>query len=319
MSSISPGTILLGIVAVLFGLLGAFMVQESLNKPLAEQKEDATSEPGVFTVPMASTDLKAGREITKGDIGLFRMTSKQLAERGIDGPFMNNSQQIMGRVLKEDLVKGAVFTTNAFYPEGTGPDIGELLEPGQRAITVPVQLDAAVAGFAVPGTWVDVLFRNDANSDKELPETTVTLLERVKVLALDQQTFEGSRRNLVAGQLKSSFVTLAVTPADVNALGVVNGHGTLSLALRNPDDDNLVTDKFPRTLDELMEVAPPKRHRIEVFRGRQISSIEFNNRNRTTPQIELAKEKDQAKPPLNQTGQVLPGQNNQAVAVSNQK
>lgn len=321
MSSISPGTILLGIVAVLFGLLGAYMVQQNLKTPEPPQEEVAEVAPRTVSVPMASTDLKAGRQITLGDIGIYRMTAEQMKAKGIDGPFMNNTQQIIGRVLKEDLKRGSVFETGMFYAEGTGPDIGDMLEPGQRAITVPVEIDAAVAGFTSPGTWVDVMFRTEADETKEWPETTITLLERVKVLALDQETFVGTKRNVASSRVSSAFVTLAVTPEDANAIGVVSGRGSLSLALRNPEDDQLVKDRYPRTLDELLNIRPPSRHRIEVYRGRQISAVEFNNSNRTdTTYVQIAKKQPNPNPKNDPKAKSeVPKQSGTTIAVSDKK
>ncbi len=280
MSQLSPGTVLLGIVAVLFGLLGAFIVRQRQAPPpeLAETPPPAAE---YVSVPMTSTDLKSGREITLGDIAVHRLTRSQMKKRGIERAFMNNTQQIIGRVLRQDLTQGEIFETSLFYPEGTGPSVAELLEAGQRAITIPVQLDAAVAGFATPGTWVDVLFRSDANPDKEQPETTVTLLEKVRVLALDQKTFSGARQlDSLSSRTATTHVTLAVNPGDVSALGVVGGRGLLSLALRNPDDETMIDGQFPRTLDELLNIPPPNRHKMEIFRGGQLSSVQFNDGNR---------------------------------------
>ncbi len=242
MSRISPGTLLLAMVAIAAGLLGAYIVKQ--NHERQEVVEVAPEAPEVQTlvVPVSSTSLTAGREISLGDIAIYRLTRAQMVEQGIEGPFMNNTQQIIGRVLRADLPAGKVFDTNVFYPEGMGPGVAELLEPGMRAITVPVEMDSAVAGFATPGTWVDVLFRSQATSNRvaesdPLPEVAVTLLERVKVLAVDDNTIEGRRSAANRGATQSARVTLEVVPDDATTLRVVDGRGTLALALRHPDDE----------------------------------------------------------------------------------
>lgn len=290
MSRISPGTFLLAIVAVAAGLLGAYIVKQNLEqKPVAEAEPPATES---MVVPLSSTSLKAGREITMGDIAIYRLTSEQIKAQGIDGPFMSNAQQIIGRVLKEDLTEGQPFDTSLFYPEGMGPGVADMLEPGKRAITVPVELDSAVAGFATPGTWVDVLFRSKSTGESEVPEVAVTLLERVKVLAVNETTFEGSRSQ-GRDRTENARVTLEVAPDDATALRVVDGRGTLALALRHPDDELSFARLNPMSLSELLNIPPPQRHKMEVFRGNRVSRVDFEaQRDATTIVTRVAEQEE---------------------------
>ncbi|MCR9119427.1 MAG: Flp pilus assembly protein CpaB [bacterium] len=283
MSRISPGTLLLAIVAVLFGLLGAYIVKQNLTEqsPVAGGASAQT-----VNVPRVGNDLKAGRQVALGDIVIEQMTYQQMREAGINEAFMGNTKQIIGRVLREDMKKGATFDITKFYPEGTGPNVADMLEPGQRAVTVPVEVRSAVAGFARPGTWVDLIFRSDAGDDAEArPETTITLLNKVRVLAFNEQTFEGAKdRSGNAGD-KEASVTLAVDAFEAASLRIVDGRGTLSLALRHPDDiaGAVPANLAPRTLEELMKIPPPNKHQIEVYRGNNLSNVEFDKGDRTSP------------------------------------
>jgi pilus assembly protein CpaB len=309
MSRMSPGTLLLAVVAIAAGLLGAYIVKQNLEKQ-DQVAEVVAEEPKAETtvVPVSSTSLKAGREITLGDIALYRLSRSELAERGIKGPFMNNTEQIIGRVLRGDLPAGQVFDTNAFYPEGMGPGVVELLEPGKRAITVPVEMDSAVAGFATPGTWVDVLFRSNASNsrasqDDALPEVAVTLLERVKVLAVNDNTFEG-RRSAGQGATQSSRVTLEVNPDDATALRVVDGRGTLALALRHPDDELSFSRQNPLSLTELLNIPPPQKHQMEIFRGNRVSRVDFETQRDSTQFVTRVAEQED--PPVTPEPNVTP-------------
>lgn len=276
MSKLSPGTLLLGIMAVLFGLLGAYVVRMQMQRPVV------AAQPQVQTVvvPRASTDLKAGRKITLGDIAIYRMTAEKMREAGIRGSFMSNAEQIIGRILREDIVKGGTFDSSRLYPEGVFPNPAERLRPGYRAVTVNVEGPAAVAGFATPGAWVDVLFRANRHEDDDLPEMTVTLVEAVEVLALEEQTFTGARpeEERRSGN-REMAVTLAVRPAQAAALRVVEGHGTLSLALRKPDDDTPLAGEMPRTMNEVLD-RPYTKWRMEVYRGGSQNQIFFRQNQR---------------------------------------
>jgi Flp pilus assembly protein CpaB len=260
-------------VAVLCGLLGAYVVRQSLKPvPVVEQDPDR---PERVAVPMASMDLPAGRQVVLGDITVVRMTREEVKKRGVRQPFMNNTQHIIGRVLRTDLERGATFDTTMFYPDGTGPRIDERLDDGLRAVTVPVQGDDALLGFAGAGTWVDVLFRSHSSPKEDYPEMTVTLLERVQVLAVNREIFEGARPRTDTSRLDRPIaVTLAVSPEQAAAQRVVDGRGTLALALRRPGDEQTSATRPPRTLDEVLQRPRLSRY-MEVYRGRTFSRLRF--------------------------------------------
>ncbi len=284
MSKLSPGTLLLGIVAILFGLLGAYVVRLQLQPaPVAEA---ASENPRALVVPLASTNLKAGRKISLGDVSIYRLTPEQIKRAGIDLNFMANPSQIIGRILSEDLPKGTTFQTSALYPEGVIPNPADRLLPGFRAVTVMVEGPAAVAGFTTPGAWVDVLFRANEDEQQDLPELTVTLVESVEVLALDEQTFTGAKveKNTDSGTKKMA-VTLAVRPEQAAALRVVDGRGSLSLVLRNPNDDTPTALNLPRTMHDVLD-RPYTKWRMQVYRGGALSSVDFRREQRLSPSAE---------------------------------
>ncbi|QDU76561.1 hypothetical protein Pan97_36130 [Bremerella volcania] len=297
---VSPGTLLLGVVAVMFGLLGAYIVQKNMQKPQPVAAADA---PQLYTVPRASMDLTAGRVITMGDIVIHKLTAQQFRDEGLPASYMPRTSDIIGRTLRVDLPKGSSFDTPVFYPEGTGPSIVERLDPGMRAVTIKVAADEAVDMFATPGTWVDVLFRSEEDDKEDLPEMTVSLLEGVKVLAVNSTTTE--MRN-IRGQREArqqTSVTLSVTPDQAVALRVVENRGTMALALRHPDDVDANAQFAGMTMDQLLN-RPVARERIEVYRGHSISQVEFRERFRANFDPEkLAKQnlnkQAKADPPAN--------------------
>ncbi|MBI1246472.1 Flp pilus assembly protein CpaB [bacterium] len=274
---VSPGTLLLGVVAVMFGLLGAYIVQKNMQKPQPVAEVNA---PNTYVVPRASMDLQAGREITMGDIIIHKLTADQIRQEGLPTSFMTRTSDIIGRTLRVDVPRGASFDTPLFYPEGTGPSIIERLDPGMRAVTIKVEADEAVEGFATPGSWVDVLYRSEADEDEQLPEMTVSLLEGVRIMAVNSTTTEMRTINGKRQAMEETSVTLEVTPDQAVALRVVNGRGTMALALRHPDDINPNGQLAGMTMDELLN-RPVNKDRIEVFRGRAISQVEFRERFRS--------------------------------------
>jgi len=265
-SRITPGTMIVAIFAVLLGLVGAYAVRRHLNPPIVEKPVEAARR-----IPQASGDIEAGRALTLSDVMLVPMTTAQMKQKGITAEFMSNPDQIIGRVLREPLTKGSVFTTANMYPEGMGPDISDRLKPGLRAVTIGIEGTGIVGGLARPGSLADVLFRVSADPKIDIPETTVTLLEKVEVLAVGGNTVMGKAN---AGDPK--MVTLAVNPAQANALKVAEGRGLFSLSLRSETDDSLAHgQKLPATLENVLALEPKSQFTTEIYRAGMIQKMTF--------------------------------------------
>jgi pilus assembly protein CpaB len=271
MSRISPGTAIVGIFAVVFGLIGAYAIRKSLEPaPVAE-----VAQPPLLAVPVASADLPSGRAIALGDVAIMRLTEQQIQERNFPEGYMTNAQQVIGRTLKEPVTKGTTFMTTDLYPQGIGPSVADKLKPGYRAVTVPIANTAAVSGLVAPGSLVDVFFRTLDNVTEGLPQTTITLLEGVEVLAVDDNQFEATPVRPPATRAQMT-VTVAVSPQQASALKVVEGRGELMLALRNPTDADYAADPEPLTLESLLgfsESSPPIS--TDIYRGSSKQTMMF--------------------------------------------
>jgi len=268
---ITPGTVIVGIFAILFGLVGAYAAQRYLN-PEEEVAEEAPPAPRV-RVPQASVDLVPGRPLTLGDVAIVSYSNEQLKKQDLPPMYMSNPEQIIGRILREPVEKGKVFTTTMFYPEGQGPTVAEKLQPGLRAVTIPVEGTGVLSGLASAGSKVDILFSTSPDEKMNIPATTVTLLEDVEVLAVGQNDVPNSRLDETV-----KTVTLAVSPKQANALKIVEGRGNFSLTLRGSADNALVADSGPQTINQLLGI-PPKQQPFttEVWRGGQLQSMTFEN------------------------------------------
>lgn len=263
-SRITPGTVIVGIFAVLFGLIGAYGVRKYLQG--SGTPPPAAAQPRREIVPLASMDIPAGRQVVLGEVALLQLLPDQVrkmrADNKLPPQYMSNPQQIIGRILKKPVKKGDAFQTDFFYPEGTGPTVAEKLTPGLRAVTIPVEGTGALGGYDGPGSYVDIVFRSRADDDAGIPETTVTLLEGVQVLAMEQES-----ARVPPGTSLQNRVTLAVTAEQANALKIAEGRGTFSLSLRNPDDVEIATISVPQTLDRLLNVPVRDEHITAIYRG----------------------------------------------------
>jgi len=112
-----------------------------------------------------------------------------------------------------------------------GEDIGvnTQLDPGTRAFAIRVDVASGVSGFIQPGDEVDIYWTGSSQ------ETTITrlVLEKVKIIAIDQQADQDSTRPTVA-----RTVTLQVSPDIVANLVQYQSTGNLTLSLRGVEDNS---------------------------------------------------------------------------------
>lgn len=265
MKSMSPGILILGVLAVSFGLVGAYGAKKYLQ-PVAAPKAAPVVARSV-TVPMAIRDLPAGRTVASGDFTSVPLTEEEIRERGLPNEFMTRPSQIVNRTLCAAIQKGEAFSPLSFYPDGIGPSIASQLSPEHRAVTLPFDGSAAEASLITPGAMVDVLFRT--SSSTTVPETTMTLLENVKVLAVGRQLQEGA-----VVKEDNGTVTLSVTPVQSRALKVVEGHGSLTLVLRNGEASLVEDETGPTTLPDLLGIETVSNaFKTEIYRRGQLTTV----------------------------------------------
>ncbi|MGH9413304.1 MAG: Flp pilus assembly protein CpaB [Terriglobales bacterium] len=216
---------LFGLAVVALAL--AALVSLAVNRLL--RGHAAIAAPPARVVVAAAKALNVGAEMQPQDLRLLRLPPQALPEH-----VFTSVKQLAGRVLTSAVVPNQVIVGEMVAKPGAGVGLPPLIPPGMRAVSVKVNDVVSVAGFALPGTHVDVLLTGNprANSNPA-DETTVTLLKNVQVLTAGQQL---EQRNNGKPD-KVAVITLLVTPEGAEKLAMADGYGHLQLALRNPLDD----------------------------------------------------------------------------------
>ena len=163
------------------------------------------------------------------------------------------------------------------------------LKPGMRAVAFKVSAASTAGGFITPGDMVDVIItfairsdRNESAVTEQIVQRYIseTILENVRVLAIDQQSNRPEQ-----GSKVGRTVTLEVDNKGARQLMLAGQMGELSLALRPIGDENLaagdeetVTDittaKIFAEIERLKQNSPiTSRRSVRVLSGTGVQNI----------------------------------------------
>lgn len=186
----------------------------------------------VRKVLVAAADLPAGT-LVQAD----QLRWREWPEDGSDGYMvegLRTREEFVGAVVRTGMRAGEPVLETRLVKPGERGFLAAVLEPGMRAVTVPVNAVTGIAGFVFPGDRVDVILTHAFSrpDDIGLQERRVseTLLTDVRVLALDQKTNDQEPEPTLA-----QTATLEVTPKQTELLPLAIELGQLSLALRSLD------------------------------------------------------------------------------------
>lgn len=151
-----------------------------------------------------------------------------------DGAF-SDIKELQDRVVKVGVQRGEAILERKLAPAGTTGGLSAVIAEGKRAMTVRVNDVVGVAGFALPGNYVDVMVNTQQERGAgHANQISMTVLEHVLVLAVAQEANRDDTKPKVV-----SAVTLELTPEDAAKLDLARSVGSLSLVLRNQLDKEM--------------------------------------------------------------------------------
>ncbi|MBI1891479.1 MAG: Flp pilus assembly protein CpaB [Burkholderiales bacterium] len=188
-------------------------------------------------VVVAAKDIEVGTRLTPASVQLADWP----ASSAVKGSF-SNLKDIDTRVVNTNLLRGEPVVETKLAPVGTKGGLSAVISDGKRAMTVKVNEVMGVAGFALPGNYVDIMV--NAPDEKNRMVSKI-VLEHILVLAVaqEQSVKDDTRAKLV------NAVTLEVKPEDAEKLDLARSIGNLSLVLRNQVDDKPIVTQGARPDD----------------------------------------------------------------------
>jgi pilus assembly protein CpaB len=285
----NPKAIAMLVLSVIIGLVATI----AASGWVAQQGRTASNK-----VVVAAVDIDLGSRLNTQLLKTIDWPTSSLPPGAIADP-----QTLQDRVVKTSILRGEPILEAKLAPVGSSGGLSAVIPEGKRAITVRVNDVIGVAGFALPGNYVDIVVNtqidNEGKGDKQISKI---VLEHILVLAVAQEANRDETKPKVV-----NAVTLEVTPEQAEKLDLARSVGTLSLVLRNQVDkqgadtngimkQQLLAGEFPQPHQQ---VQPPKarpaiRHRkatpapplaaqpasppkitIEVIKGVQKATVEF--------------------------------------------
>jgi len=223
-------------IAVLFGALSIFVADIWLNaesnaRPIVV-KETVRDTPQIkfSTIVVAAKPLRYGDKVEAESLveipwpedklpaGAYQKIDHAIndGERLVLSPIEANEPLLMSKLSGKD---GRAALSN-------------ILSPGMRAVTIPVDDVSGVAGFITPGDRVDVLLISSGET-----MSADLILQNVKVVTVDQGADERDTTAKIA-----NAVTVEVTSEDARKLALAKATGKLSLTLRAAGDSAITAD-----------------------------------------------------------------------------
>ncbi len=209
-------TIWFVVIALVFGTIATFIVTKFIAGPVKAVGPQ---------VIMAASTIEAGTTLLATQLKVVTWPSA-VAPEGAH----SDEKKLLGRVARQPILAGELVLESKLASLESKGGLASIITLGKRAISVRVNDVVGVAGFALPGNYVDVLV--SARDDSGQPFSKV-VLSHVKVLAIAQDTTADPTKPKVV-----NAVTLELIPEEAEKLDLARSIGSLSLVLRNEIDNS---------------------------------------------------------------------------------
>ncbi|MBT6204149.1 MAG: Flp pilus assembly protein CpaB [Alphaproteobacteria bacterium] len=240
-------TIILIVVALAVAGATAFLVSQFLaeTEEASQVPVEVIEEPKV-EVLVTTTDLPMGKILQSEDYTWQLwpedsvLADHIMRQNGGEDGDMEVESAIRGSAVRIEMVAGEPIISSKIFQRGDSGFLSGVLSPGMRAVTIGVNPETSGGGFVLPGDRVDlvvifdILDENEVTGELTQRVVSETVLQDIRVLAVDQQVATDSRgggSNETLTEIAET-VTLEVTPNEAQIVAVADQMGKLRLVLR---------------------------------------------------------------------------------------
>jgi pilus assembly protein CpaB len=241
------------LLATAFGLLGVgsvFMYTKQLRAEISGGERIA--------VLMLSKPAKKGSTLSDEQIAVREVPIAYLDDRIVRA---NDRPKILGVRLDRDIDPQQMLEWADLALDGAGErHLGDLVPPGNRALTLHIPANFMSIKLLRPGDYVDLVAI--VNEDHTAPEA-VALLQKVLVLAVGTDTTPAVNAKADGTRQIDQLLTVSVTLQQGQAIALATQKGPVMALLRSPGDTS-VASQIPALSHVVVhdpgpqKAAPPK-------------------------------------------------------------
>jgi pilus assembly protein CpaB len=212
------------VVAVVVAAAASYAVYRAVASIPVRQVEIATAKAVVAAKPMP-----VGSLVTRESVKVIDWPAKTPLTGGF-----TSIDEVVDRGLVAPVVENELLTVNNLAAKEAGAGLPPMITEGMRAISIRVDEVINVAGYVTPGTRVDVMVVINP-ADNGADRIARVVVSNVPVLTSGTRYDQDESRK-DGKPIRSTVVTLMVSPEDAERIALAQTDGRLMLTLRNPLD-----------------------------------------------------------------------------------
>lgn len=253
--------ILIMIVALSFSAFGVIFAYHYINNQVKAQTAQVQAQGSNVPVALIKLvgipqGLQIGRILDETVIA--PITVPEEIAFTADYVTWENRDKILGKKITLDLPPSAAIRYSDVVDEAFKV-FADLLEPGERAMTIPVNPFNSIYGYLQPLDYIDILLLEGK------AKSATPLLNQIQVLATDLQLAPHFEQLDIPNTMGVSTLTLKVNHQQAQKLALALTQGEIVILLRNANDQLAVPQKTI-TSKTFKPVSPKK---VQIIIGGQ--------------------------------------------------
>ena len=233
-------------------------------------------------VLVADNDLPAGSFVKPQHLRWQRWPTDDVPDSYVLNG-VRSDEEMIGAVVRKRIATGEPITDGAVVKPGDRGFLAAVLEPGMRAVSVPLTPTSGNSGLIFPGDRVDLILTQSLvtnEAEGSIRRVSETVLNDIRIIAMGVDTSDDPREG--EANEKAKTATLEVTPRQAEEVALLTELGKLSLSLRSlaastSEEVAALTETATLTWDrDVSSVLRSGRisSRLLVLRGRQSQDVE---------------------------------------------
>jgi pilus assembly protein CpaB len=196
-------------------------------------------------VLVADLDLAAGVFVKPQHLRWQRWPTDDVPEsyvlKGV-----RSQDEMIGAVVRRGIGIGEPITDGAVVKPGDRGFLAAVLDPGMRAVSVPITPTSANSGLIFPGDRIDLILTQTllpTEGEGGARRVSETVLRNIRIIAMGVETGDDAESG--KNNEKAKTATFEVTPSQAEMVSLLTELGKLSLSLRSLAADGEAESTIP--------------------------------------------------------------------------